>query len=176
MAKRTPNVGFAKPDSTEFYDIQTQNENWDKADELLKSSLSISDDYPGCYYRMVDGEIEWINPPMMRGVEYRTCERFLGVPVYVKTVLENWTPDAYTTVEEHSFETGITEDVRIVDIQGNYHYYLEDSMPSWGIINLSNGDVCSRYDRNTKCLVINNKSGAEEITVTLKYVKNWAFG
>lgn len=29
---------------------------------------------------------EWINPPMALGVEYRTTERFLGRPVYVKLV------------------------------------------------------------------------------------------
>ena len=29
---------------------------------------------------------EWINPPMLTGVEYRTTERYLGKPVYVKAV------------------------------------------------------------------------------------------
>lgn len=28
---------------------------------------------------------EWVNPPMMLGKEYRTTERYLGKPVYVKT-------------------------------------------------------------------------------------------
>lgn len=42
--------------------------------------------YPDCYYRMVDGVKEWINPPMVVGVEYRTTERFNGKPVYVKAV------------------------------------------------------------------------------------------
>ena len=45
-----------------------------------------STDYPGCYYRMVDGAQEWINPPMAVGVEYRTTERYLGKPVYTKLV------------------------------------------------------------------------------------------
>ena len=31
-------------------------------------------------------EWEWINPPMQLGVEYRTTERYLGRPVYCKTV------------------------------------------------------------------------------------------
>lgn len=30
--------------------------------------------------------VEWINPPMVLGTEYRTTERYLGKPVYVKTV------------------------------------------------------------------------------------------
>lgn len=29
---------------------------------------------------------EWVNPPMQLGVEYRTTERYLGKPVYVKAV------------------------------------------------------------------------------------------
>lgn len=32
------------------------------------------------------GPIEWVNPPMELGTEYRTTERFLGKPVYVKVV------------------------------------------------------------------------------------------
>ena len=43
-----------------------------------------STDYPGCYYRTVDGVTEWFNPPMILGVEYRTTERYLSKPVYVK--------------------------------------------------------------------------------------------
>lgn len=47
------------------------------------NSLQIeSEEYPGCYYRIVDGETEWINPPCEYGVEYRLTERFEGKPVY----------------------------------------------------------------------------------------------
>ena len=42
--------------------------------------------YAGCYYRMVDGEREWINPPFIRGEEYRTTERLDGLVVYTKLV------------------------------------------------------------------------------------------
>lgn len=45
-----------------------------------------SAEYPGCYYRTVDGETEWINPPMIEGVEYRTSERCKGKPVYTKSI------------------------------------------------------------------------------------------
>lgn len=38
--------------------------------------------YPGCYYRMVDGVKEWINPPMVINAEYRTTERFGQCPVW----------------------------------------------------------------------------------------------
>lgn len=37
---------------------------------------------------------EWINPPLTLGVEYRTTERYLGKPVYVKTVDTGALPNA----------------------------------------------------------------------------------
>lgn len=45
-----------------------------------------SAEHPGCYYRIVDEEIEWLNPPVMLGVEYRTAERWNGSAVYTKVV------------------------------------------------------------------------------------------
>ena len=45
-----------------------------------------SDAFPGCYYRIVNGETEWINPPMAVGEEYRTAERYNGKAVYTKIV------------------------------------------------------------------------------------------
>ncbi len=63
---------------------------------------AIEDAYsPGHYYRMVDGEKEWINPPIeisdTGGVhEYRTTERYNGKPVYVHTVALGTLPDNAT--------------------------------------------------------------------------------
>lgn len=37
-------------------------------------------------YDGVWGEWEWVNPPMALGVEYRTTERYDGLPVYVKAL------------------------------------------------------------------------------------------
>ena len=42
MSYKTPNFGFVKPEPSEFYDVQVQNENWDKVDEQLGSTLPIS--------------------------------------------------------------------------------------------------------------------------------------
>lgn len=42
--------------------------------------------HPGCLYRVVGDETEWLNPPMIEGVEYRTAERCHGVPVYCVAV------------------------------------------------------------------------------------------
>lgn len=61
--------------------------NKTEIDTLLKKAVGIeSTDYPGCYYRTVNGITEWLNPPMAIGVEYRTTERNIGKPVYVKTL------------------------------------------------------------------------------------------
>lgn len=43
-----------------------------------------STDYPGCYYRTVNGATEWINPPMVPGVEYRTTKRYDSKVVYTQ--------------------------------------------------------------------------------------------
>lgn len=43
-----------------------------------------STDFPGCYYRTVNGNIEWVNPPFELGVEYRTAERWDGKSVFTK--------------------------------------------------------------------------------------------
>lgn len=40
-----------------------------------------SDDYPGCFYRMVGNSQVWINPPMEKGVFYPTTECYNGKPV-----------------------------------------------------------------------------------------------
>lgn len=45
-----------------------------------------STDHPGCYYVLNGSAVEWINPPMQLGIEYRTTERYLGKPVYTKLV------------------------------------------------------------------------------------------
>lgn len=56
-----------------------------------------SGEHSGCYYRMVDNETEWINPPMLRNVEYRTTERHYGYPVYVKK-FHYYYPERYITI------------------------------------------------------------------------------
>ena len=43
-----------------------------------------STDYPGCYYRTVNGEKEWLNPPLVPGVEYITTERYNNTQVRKK--------------------------------------------------------------------------------------------
>ena len=88
-----------------------------QVDQLEHTAQQIDDgigfestDYPGCYYRMVDGVVEWFNPPMQVGGidadgnpinEYRTTERYLGKPVYVKLVDFGTFPNSTIKQVEH---------------------------------------------------------------------------
>lgn len=54
------------------------------AEEVGAAPVIESVSHPGCYFRMVGGEREWINPPMVLGVEYRTTERLDKLVVYTK--------------------------------------------------------------------------------------------
>ena len=53
-----------------------------------------SPSFPGCYYRIVDGQTEWINPPMAVGEEYRTAERYNGKAVYARLLSIGALPNA----------------------------------------------------------------------------------
>lgn len=93
------------------------------ADEI-KASVHIESDAPGCYYRMVDGEMEWINPPMYIGAEYRTTERAGGYPVYAKRLSVNLADlNQTSSVEIVRSET----DVLLLDISGS----IRDDLFGW---------------------------------------------
>lgn len=98
MSTTTPILGLVKPQLTDPADITVMNQNWDTIDEKLGSFIEDTT-YTGCYYRMVDGVREWINPPMIVGVEYRTMERWEGEPVYTVIV------DCGTTVANGKTQT-----------------------------------------------------------------------
>lgn len=57
-----------------------------------------SEEYAGHYYRLINGQEEWINPPMAEGIEYRTVERYNNKPVYTMISPINWREDSY---DEH---------------------------------------------------------------------------
>ena len=62
---------------------------------------------------------EWVNPPMALGVEYRTTERYLGKPVYVKMVDFGALPN--NTIKDVS--AGISSDVLLygfIDLAKSY--------------------------------------------------------
>lgn len=56
------------------------------AEDLGAMPLTESAEHPGCYYRTVGSGMEWLNPPMLSGVEYRLLERYNGKPMYAYSV------------------------------------------------------------------------------------------
>lgn len=84
-------------------------------------------DHPGCFYRMVNGVQEWLNPPMELGVEYKTTERYMGKPVYVKVRETGTLPTAAGVSARLTLMSGATNVLKVVDVKctllsgtGNY--------------------------------------------------------
>lgn len=78
-----------------------------------------SADHPGCYYLLNGSNVEWINPPLAAGLEYRTTERYLGKPVYVKAVNFGAGPNASTKTVAH----GVTSIDKAIRVWGNIDNY-----------------------------------------------------
>lgn len=57
-----------------------------EAIDALKRLNIESSQYPGCFYRIINGNTEWINPPSLPGFEYMLTERWNAKPVYQRTV------------------------------------------------------------------------------------------
>jgi hypothetical protein len=58
--------------------------------------------------RRVKEEVEWLNPPMMIGAEYRTTERYNGTAVYIKNVAVGLLPNATTKILDGVVTDGCT--------------------------------------------------------------------
>lgn len=82
-------VDFSRPSASGLYgtmDIEQGGTGASTA-ELARKNLEVAQaiedsTYKGCYYRMVDGVQEWINPPMIADENYRTVEREFDKTVY----------------------------------------------------------------------------------------------
>lgn len=109
-------------------------------------------------------EWEWINPPMQIGVEYRTTERFLGNPVYVKVV------DCAPLTDNKQVPHGITDVGIIFYAQGT-----RGASPLPLIYNHNLNDPWSCYisavDKTNIVLRAGSSAANANSTVTLKYTK-----
>ena len=90
--------------------------------------------------------VEWSNPPMELGVEYRTTERYLGKPVYVKTINMGNLPG--NAVKRASFQSNNVVD-KIVSVTGQCTTdsgvnmsmpYHAGSGPNWNTVILIGAD------------------------------------
>ena len=66
--------------------------------------------------------LEWGNPPMLLGVEYRTTERYLGKPVYVKLVDCGAMPNATIKTIAHGAQVlnAISCTLELTSTSGNH--------------------------------------------------------
>ena len=83
-------TGLIAMSGNQIKDLGTPTENGDAVpksyvDDGFAPAVE-SADHPGCYYRIVDSDTQWLNAPMILGVEYPTAQRWNGKPVYVKAV------------------------------------------------------------------------------------------
>ena len=91
---------------------------------IITDDIEQSKDYAGCYYRIVNDKTEWINPPMIAGVEYRTTERKDGNPVYVKRISTSYQEhignnDGLTDIEIEHGVSNLTKLIRCEAIANN---------------------------------------------------------
>lgn len=124
-----PGTPFSKatvlPDElVEMLEIDLEDPVLADALKVLHARRLADADYPGCYYRMVDGEKEWLNPPMMEGVEYRTTERHNGLPVYAKLVITGVPANG----NELSIDDVYSADYQTVDISATYRKVVDTYM------------------------------------------------
>ena len=90
-----------------------------------------STDHPGCYYVLNDSKVEWINPPMSVGVEYRTTERYLGKPVYVKALSISSLPNNSNTSVNIAAKSDGSADETIRAITAYGVTSNGNSIPAW---------------------------------------------
>lgn len=110
------------------------------------------------------GEWEWFNPPMNLGVEYRTTERYLGKPVYVKVV------DCGLIADNKAVAHGISNMNICLSVMG-----VRAGFPMPQIYNHSLNDPWTCYvvaiDTTNITLACGSSSAGANCNVTLKYTK-----
>ena len=101
---------------------------------------------------------EYVNPPMAAGVEYRTTERYLGKPVYVKVVDFGILPANSKKVVAH----GIENLAYVLDYYGGAGYWVVSSIPWIFNIEFTNTNIE---------ITTNADEGAYATKIILKYFK-----
>ena len=88
--------------------IEIIDGTWEPYKRSLEEIIQEDVNNRGCFYRLNQktGIKEWLNPPLLYGVEYCTTERWENKPVYQKTFYLSTLPNKTIT----SFATGTSWD------------------------------------------------------------------
>ena len=109
---------------------------------------------------------EWVNPPMLTGVEYRTTERYNGKPVYVKIVDCGKMPSATTS----TIDPGVENILYRISVEAMMYYSVDDT---W-TLPLNNGTHDASCWFNNKGINVRSaQTGLSAYTcyATIKYTK-----
>lgn len=129
--------------------------------------------FPGCYYRMVNGIKEWINPPMVPGVEYRTTERYNGNVVYTQTIDCGYLPkNTYKSVYLSNKNTIVLDYKAIVIWEENPAYLYNWVVPMRKLHSQTQDVVEVQVVNEAVHLYTNyDYNGEPHTQVTIKYYK-----
>lgn len=118
--------------------------------------------------------VEWINPPMTLGTEYRTTERYMGKPVYKKLVTTGALPSATGVVEYFPFGTDYNAGEYTV-FSSEYHIADNSNDGGWTITipKFSNGslDVSMGFSGRRIDIYVNSDKSSYYGFALLKYTK-----
>lgn len=120
--------------------------------------------YPGCYYRTVGDAVEWINPPMIVGEEYKTTNRCDGETVYVKRINFGVLPN--NTVKSVYAFNG--EWYRVVELKG----MMVDSRNTWLVEPLPNSQVRLFSHNEYIKIQTNTDMSSHTAYIDIKYTKD----
>ena len=130
-------LGMAGNRITDVGDPVADSDAVNKAyvDGLVGSGNDLVEDseHPGCYYRLVNGVKEWLNPPGVVGVAYCTTERYKGYPVWVKTVyVGDGTANTTASVaylNEDEYPNSFAEPIRACANTMSGEYLITQTLP-----------------------------------------------
>lgn len=117
---------------------------------------------------------EWINPPMKLGVEYRTTERYMGNPVYVKLIDCGNLPDGTTKDVAHGITNlGFIVGAQAIASDGTSGFNGHSYMPSFydGSFTARWANYLAGVDSNNISIFCGGGLAGCPVYVTFKYTK-----
>lgn len=130
--------------------------------ELGDNAELESTEYPGCTYMKVDGENEWVNPPMIPGEFYRTQERHNGSPVYMACIQHKKATGSNSTTMVYQGKLMLMAYPHIISLSGVVSNSYGEAYPSYRY-----GDLKTWYDEGELLIDFNVTEAMPESTVDI---------